>query len=83
MWYKAGKFILRFRFPLLVIITTATAFMAWQASKVQLSYDFTRALPTDNPKYQDYQSFLKKFGGDGNTMVIGIGSDQFYKTTFF
>lgn len=83
MWYKAGKFILRFRFPLLVIVTVATAFMAWQASKVQLSYDFTRALPTDNPKYQDYQSFLKKFGGDGNTMVIGIGSDQFYKTTFF
>lgn len=83
MWYKAGKSILRFRFPLLVILTTATAFMGWQASKVQLSYDFTRALPTDNPKYQDYQSFLKKFGGDGNTMVIGIGSDQFFTTAFF
>lgn len=83
MWYKAGKFILRFRFPLLVIVTMATAFMGWQASKVQLSYDFTRALPTDNPKYQDYQSFLKKFGGDGNTMVIGIGSDRFFTTDFF
>lgn len=83
MWYQAGKFILRFRFPLLVILAITTGFMGWQASKVQLSYDFTRALPTDNPKYQDYQAFLKKFGGDGNTVVIGIGSDTFFNTAFF
>ena len=57
--------------------------MGWQASKVQLSYDFTRALPTDNPKYRDYQAFLKKFGADGNTMVIGIASDKFYTPSFF
>jgi predicted RND superfamily exporter protein len=57
--------------------------MGWKASKVQLSYDFTRALPTDNPKYIDYQAFLKRFGADGNTMVIGIKSDTFYKKTFF
>lgn len=57
--------------------------MGWKAVHVQLSYDFTRALPTDNPKYQEYQAFLKKFGGDGNTMVIGIQSDDFYHTRFF
>lgn len=83
MWYQAGKFILKHRFPLLVLLALATGFMGWQASKVQLSYDFTRALPTDNPKYQDYQAFLKKFGGDGNTMVIGIGSEKFYNKEFF
>lgn len=83
MWYQAGKFILKHRFPLLVLLALATGFMGWQASKVQLSYDFTRALPTDNPKYQDYQAFLKEFGGDGNTMVIGIGSEKFYNKEFF
>ena len=57
--------------------------MGWKASKVQLSYDFTRALPTDNHKYRDYQAFLKKFGADGNTMVIGIESEKFYSTSFF
>ena len=83
MWYKAGKFILQKRLFLLIALLAATAFMGWQASKVQLSYDFTRALPTDNPKYRDYQAFLKKFGADGNTMVIGIASDKFYTTTVY
>jgi predicted RND superfamily exporter protein len=83
MWYKAGKFILQYRLLLLIILLVVTGFMGWQASKVQLSYDFTRALPTDNPKYRDYQAFLKKFGADGNTMVIGIASDKFYTPSFF
>ena len=83
MWYKAGKTILRFRISLLLILLLATAFMAWQASKVQLSYDFTRALPTDNPKFIEYQDFLKQFGTDGNTLVIGLQSDQFYEKDFF
>lgn len=83
MWYKAGGFIVRNRFLLLLLLVLATAYMGWQASKVQLSYDFTRALPTDNARYIDYQSFLKKFGGDGNTMVIGIGSQEFYNRMFF
>ncbi len=83
MWYKAGKFILQQRLLLLVLLIAATGFMGWQASKVEQSYDFTRALPTDNPKYRDYQAFLKKFGGDGNTMVIGIHSEAFYKMSFF
>ncbi len=83
MWYKAGKFILKQRLALLIVLAAATGFMAWKASKVQLSYDFTRALPTDNPKYRDYQAFLKRFGADGNTMVIGIHSDSFYSKHFF
>lgn len=83
MWYKAGRFILKYRLGLLLILFAATGFMGWKASQVQLSYDFTRALPTDNPKYQDYQAFLKKFGGDGNTMVIGINTEKFFTVDFF
>ena len=83
MWFTAGKFILEKRLLLLIVLLAATAFMGWQASKVQLSYDFTRALPTDNPKYRDYQAFLKKFGADGNTMVVGIQSDRLYTPALF
>ena len=83
MWYKAGRFILRHRIGLLVLLFLATAFMSWQASKVQLSYDFTRALPTDNPKYIAYQGFLKEFGSDGNTVVIGFNTANFYDLHFF
>ena len=83
MWYKAGKFILQYRLLLLILLFCATAFMGWEASKVQMSYDFTRALPTDNPKYREYQAFLKKFGGDGNTLVVGIETDQLFTVSLF
>lgn len=83
MWYKTGKFILQQRLWLLILLLGATAFMGWEASKVQLSYDFTRALPTDNAKYREYQAFLKKFGGDGNTMVVGIETDKLFTVSLF
>jgi predicted RND superfamily exporter protein len=83
MWYKTGQFILKQRFLLLTALLVFTVFMGWKASKVQLSYDFTRAVPTDNPRYIEYQAFLKKFGADNNTMVIGMETTSFYTPGFF
>ena len=51
--------------------------------KVKLGYEFARAIPTDNPKYQEYKSFQQKFGDDGNTLVAGIKTDIFFNFTFF
>jgi predicted RND superfamily exporter protein len=48
----------------------ATGIMAFFATKVKLSYEFTRAIPTDNIKYKEYQQFREKFGDDGNTMFL-------------
>lgn len=83
MWYRLGQFILKQRLVLIFLLMVATGIMAFYATKVKLSYEFTRAIPTDNPKYQDYQSFLKNFGGDGNMMVLGFDSDSFYKIEYF
>ncbi|MBV9986485.1 MAG: MMPL family transporter [Chitinophagaceae bacterium] len=83
MWYKAGRFILKQRLVLLIGLFLVTIFMAWEGSRVQLSYDFTRAVPVDNPKYIEYQAFLKKFGADNNTMVAGIETDKFYSLKTF
>ena len=78
MWLKAGRFILRYRNLLLVILLLITAFMAYHAIRVELSYDFSRAIPINNPKYKAYQEFRKKFGEDGNLLVIGFQSKQFF-----
>ncbi|MEX6686043.1 MMPL family transporter [Danxiaibacter flavus] len=83
MWYSLGRFILRYRLALLVVLAGITAFMAFKASKVQLSYEFTRAIPTDNIKYQEYQQFRNKFGDDGSTLVLGLESGNFYTTKVF
>jgi hypothetical protein len=83
MWGRLALFVLRFRWPLLLLIVGITAFMAWHASKVQLSYEFTNAIPTDNPKYQAYQDFRKQFGEDGNLLVIGFQSDKLFEDEIF
>lgn len=83
MWYKLGQFILRYRILLLILLLAATGVMGFFASKVTLSYEFTRAIPTDNIKYIEYQKFREKFGDDGNTLVFGIESKDFFTTKIF
>lgn len=83
MWYKLGQFILKYRVALLVFLFALTGVMGYYASKVKLSYEFTRAIPTDNPKYKDYQSFKQKFGDDGSTLVFGIESKDFFTPKVF
>lgn len=83
MWKKTGEFVLRSRVPLLLILLVATIFMGWQASQVKLSYDFSKAIPTDNPKYIAYQEFKKKFGEDGNLLVVGVQTQEMFREDFF
>ena len=83
MWKSLARLILRYGYLWLIILLGITAFLGWQASKVKLSYEFSRAIPTDNPKYLAYQSFRKKFGEDGNLLVIGIQTDRIFQKDFF
>ncbi|MDO9374001.1 MAG: MMPL family transporter [Ferruginibacter sp.] len=83
MWKKLGLFVIKFRLPLLFLLAIVTAIMAFFASKVSLSYEFAKAIPVDNPKYQDYKAFRDKFGDDGNVLVIGIESAQLFTLTVF
>src|SRR5687767_4662463 len=83
MWERVALFILKFRIPLLVFVLALTVFMGWHASKVQLSYEFSRAIPTDNPKYQAYQDFRKQFGEDGNLLVTGFTSENLFQEKLF
>jgi predicted RND superfamily exporter protein len=83
MWRSLGSFILKFRLLLLILLLGLSTLMAWWGSKVELSYEFTKAIPTDNPKYKDYQEFRKKFGEDGNLLVIGIQTDKLFTEKIF
>jgi predicted RND superfamily exporter protein len=83
MWNIIGKGILRFGIVLLILLLTLTCYFGWKASKVSLSYEFAKAIPVNNPKYKEYQEFRKKFGDDGNLMVIGIQSPRFFQADIF
>lgn len=83
MWESIARFVLKYRLLLLFVLVAATAFMGYHASKVQMSYEFSRAIPTDNPKYITYQAFRKKFGEDGNLLVIGIQTKKLFEKDIF
>lgn len=83
MWRSLGKFILKNRIPLLIVVIGATVFMGYHAKQVQLSYEFAKAIPVDNPKYKIYQEFKKQFGEDGNLLVVGIQTDKFFTQDIF
>ncbi len=83
MWRKLGEGVLKYRYPLLIALLLVTAFMAWQASKVKLSYEFSRAIPTDHPKYLAYQQFKSQFGEDGNLLVVGTETNRLFEADFF
>jgi len=48
-----------------------------------MGYDFAKAIPLDNPKYKEYLAFKEKFGDDGNTMVLGLQTDNLYTVDVF
>ena len=83
MWQALGKAVLKFRIPLIIALVLLTVFMGYHASKVQMSYDFSRAIPTDHPKYKAYLEFKKTFGEDGSLLTIGFTSANFFEVTQF
>jgi len=83
MWESIARQVLKFRLLLATLLLSVTVFMGYHAAQVQMSYDFTRTVPTDNPKYVAYQAFRKKFGEDGNLMVVAVQTDSLFKENIF
>jgi uncharacterized protein len=79
MWTVLVRLILRNRPGILVVIAIITAFMAWRATYVRMSYDMARMLPTSDTTYKEYDAFKKQFGEDGNVLVIGVINPDMFK----
>lgn len=54
MWKNLAVFVIKNKWPLLIILLLATVFMGYNASKVKLSYEFSKAIPAKDPHYVDY-----------------------------
>ena len=55
---------------MLAILILSTAFMAYQGTKVDVSYQFSRLLPDTDSTQIDYNDFRETFQQAGNTVVI-------------
>ncbi len=77
MWKKIAFFTLQNRKSVLAILLISTAIMGIFASKVQLSYDSTGAIPSNHPQLKTFTAFKQKFGEDGNLIVVGFDGASF------
>jgi predicted RND superfamily exporter protein len=83
MWNKIATYIIRYRLMWVALVLISTVFMAYQASKIELSYQFARILPSNDPVEKEYQEFRKLFGEDGSVMVIGWQDPQLFEVNKF
>ncbi|HKR06178.1 MAG TPA: efflux RND transporter permease subunit [Bacteroidia bacterium] len=83
MWLYLANKLLRNRLALIIALAVLTLFMAYEASRIQLSYEFAKVLPVTDPAYHEYENFKKMFGEDGSVMVIGLQDSSFFRTDKF
>ena len=83
MWEKISVFVLRNRLLLIVVLAILTAFMAYKATFVELTYDNPKFIPDNDPEYVAYQDFKSTFGDDGSVLVIGINTEKISQPDFF
>ncbi|HRG38195.1 MAG TPA: MMPL family transporter [Bacteroidia bacterium] len=83
MWKFTANLILKNKISFIVFLSVITSFMIYETSKITLSYDFARVLPIDDPTYDEYVTFKKRFGEDGNVMVIGFQDTRLFSQDVF
>ncbi len=79
MWKYFSRVLLRNKIAFTAVVLLITAFMGYQTSKVELSYDFAQILPDTDSTFIEYQNFKKHFGEDGNVMVMGFADKNLFQ----
>lgn len=83
MWDNVARLIIKYRLPLILLIAIVTGIMGYYATKVQMSYDFARTVPLDDPDYIMLEKFREQFGEDGNAIAIGFRDSAIYEQKNF
>ena len=78
MWKYFSGILLRNKLGFAIGVVLLSVFMAYEASKMELSYEFAKILPDSDSTFIDYQNFKKQFGEDGNVMVMGFEDKNLY-----
>lgn len=82
-WARTARIILRNRVLILVLIAAFTVFLGLQWEHMRFSSSQANLLPDDHPINQEYQSFLKQFGEEGNAVVFAVKDSALYSPQNF
>jgi predicted RND superfamily exporter protein len=77
-WDYIASRILRNRVFLLVLVLLFTIFMSLQWKNMRFTFTEANLLPDDHEVNIQYNSFLEKFGEEGNLVVLGFKDKDFF-----
>lgn len=77
-WDYIASRILRNRVFLLVLVLLFTIFMSFQWKNMRFTFTEANLLPDDHEVNIQYNSFLEKFGEEGNLVVLGFKDKTFF-----
>ena len=80
---RIADFVIKYRLGLIILIALITVFMGYYASKVEMSYDFARTVPLDDPDMIELEKFRAQFGEDGNVIAVGVRDSSLYQLKNF
>ena len=83
MWKLISNLILRNRITIICVLVVMTIFLGYNATKVQLQYEFNKLLPSNDPTFLAYEDFKGNFGHDGMMVVIATNEADFYSERKF
>jgi len=83
MWVFVARIILRNRLPVLILIGFSVLFMANNARKAELSFEYATLLPETDSIRIKYEAFKEQFGEDGNVLLIGISDTALFQLDKF
>lgn len=83
MWDKIANYVLKKRTPFIIGIALFSIAAAYMATKAELAYDMQKMVPKEDSDFKIYQQFKSTFGEDGNKVVIGVKTKDFYTVKFF
>ena len=83
MWNRIADFVIKYRLGLIILISLITVLMGYYASKVEMSYDFARTVPLDDPDMIELDKFRAQFGEDGNVIAVGVRDSSLYQLKNF
>jgi uncharacterized protein len=82
-WHNLAAFVLKYRWGLSLAVGLLTVVFGYFALKINLSYELPKILPSTDPNFKIYESFKKKYGEDGNVMLIGVENPNMFRLDSF
>ena len=77
-WVSVASIILRYRLLILILVAAFTVFLGFQWQHMRFTYTEANLLPDDHEVNLEYNTFLDKFGEEGNLIVLGIKNDSLF-----